>query len=56
MGYIKADAVLRMASTMGKNQYGLYLRRMIEEEVPPAISPEDEDGPSRTVLHVDPIK
>jgi glucose-1-phosphate thymidylyltransferase len=32
MGYIRADAVLRIARTMEKNQYGLYLRRMIEEE------------------------
>ena len=56
MGFIKADAVLRIASTMEKNQYGLYLRRMIEEEAPPAISPEDEDGPSQSVLQLDPIK
>ena len=41
MGYIKADAVLRMARKMEKNQYGIYLRRMIEEESPPIILPED---------------
>jgi glucose-1-phosphate thymidylyltransferase len=56
MGYIKADAVLRIAATMEKNQYGLYLRRMIEEEPPPLTSPEDEDGPSQPVLPLDPIK
>jgi glucose-1-phosphate thymidylyltransferase len=56
MGYIKAEDVLRIAGTMEKNQYGLYLRRMIEEEVPPGISPEDEDGSSQSVLQLDPLK
>lgn len=32
MGYITADNVLRIADTMENNQYGQYLRRMIEEE------------------------
>lgn len=50
MGYIKADAVLRIASTMDKNQYGLYLRRMIEEQAPSMISPENEEGSSQTIL------
>ena len=56
MGYIKADVVLRIAGTMEKNQYGTYLRRMIEEDEPPVTSPEDEDGSSETVLQRDPIK
>ena len=56
MGYIKAGDVLRIAGTMEKNRYGTYLRRMIEEDEPPVISPEDEDGSSETVLQRDPIK
>ena len=31
MGYITADDVLRVARTMEKNEYGQYLRRLIEE-------------------------
>jgi glucose-1-phosphate thymidylyltransferase len=31
MGYISADDVLRIAGTMEKNEYGRYLRRLIEE-------------------------
>jgi glucose-1-phosphate thymidylyltransferase len=31
MGYISAEAVLRIAATMDKNDYGQYLRRLIEE-------------------------
>jgi len=34
MGYISAEAVLRFAHAMGKNQYGEYLLRLIEEEEP----------------------
>jgi hypothetical protein len=29
---------------------------MIEEEVPPGISPEDEDGSSQSVLQLGPFK
>jgi glucose-1-phosphate thymidylyltransferase len=32
MGYIQAEDVLRIAQTMDKNEYGQYLRRLIEEE------------------------
>jgi glucose-1-phosphate thymidylyltransferase len=32
MGYIEAEDVLRIAQTMDKNEYGQYLRRLIEEE------------------------
>jgi glucose-1-phosphate thymidylyltransferase len=32
MGFIAAEDVLRIASTMDKNEYGQYLRRLIEEE------------------------
>ena len=32
MGYIQAGDVLRIAQTMDKNEYGQYLRRLIEEE------------------------
>jgi glucose-1-phosphate thymidylyltransferase len=32
MGYIQAEDVLRIAQTMEKNEYGQYLRRLIEEE------------------------
>ncbi len=32
MGYVSADAVLEMASSMGKNQYAQYLRQLIEDE------------------------
>jgi glucose-1-phosphate thymidylyltransferase len=32
MGYIRAKDVLRIAQTMEKNEYGQYLRRLIEEE------------------------
>ncbi|HWW91906.1 MAG TPA: glucose-1-phosphate thymidylyltransferase RfbA [Vicinamibacteria bacterium] len=32
MGYIQAQDVLRIAQTMDKNEYGQYLRRLIEEE------------------------
>jgi len=32
MGYIGAEDVLRIAGTMNKNEYGEYLRRLIEEE------------------------
>jgi glucose-1-phosphate thymidylyltransferase len=31
MGYIDADAVLRIAATMESNDYGAYLRRLVEE-------------------------
>jgi glucose-1-phosphate thymidylyltransferase len=31
MGYIGAEDVLRIARTMEKNEYGRYLRRLIEE-------------------------
>ncbi len=34
MGYIGADDVLRIASAMNKNEYGEYLRALIEEERP----------------------
>ena len=56
MGYINADAVLRIASAMENNHYGHYLRRMIEEEAPPLISLKAEHGTTQTVLHLDPIK
>jgi glucose-1-phosphate thymidylyltransferase len=32
MGYIQAEDVMRIAQTMEKNEYGQYLRRLIEEE------------------------
>jgi glucose-1-phosphate thymidylyltransferase len=32
MGYISGQDVLRIAGTMDKNEYGQYLRRLIEEE------------------------
>jgi glucose-1-phosphate thymidylyltransferase len=32
MGYIQAEDVLRIARTMEKNEYGQYLRRLIQEE------------------------
>jgi len=32
MGYIQAEDVMRTAQTMEKNEYGQYLRRLIEEE------------------------
>jgi len=32
MGYITADDVLRIARTMEKNEYGQYLKRLIEDE------------------------
>jgi glucose-1-phosphate thymidylyltransferase len=32
MGYIAADDVLRLASTMRNNEYGRYLERMIEDD------------------------
>ena len=32
MGYISADEVLRAANAMAKNQYGDYLKRMVEED------------------------
>jgi hypothetical protein len=32
MGYISADDVLRAAKGMAKNQYGDYLKRMVEED------------------------
>jgi glucose-1-phosphate thymidylyltransferase len=31
MGYIGADDVLRIAASMDKNEYGQYLRRLIED-------------------------
>jgi glucose-1-phosphate thymidylyltransferase len=34
MGFIGADDVLRIARTMEKNEYGSYLRRLIEDEAP----------------------
>jgi glucose-1-phosphate thymidylyltransferase len=38
MGYITAEDVLRLARTMAKNQYGEYLRQIVEEDRA-AISP-----------------
>ncbi len=32
MGYIQAEDVLRIAQTMDRNEYGQYLRRLIQEE------------------------
>jgi glucose-1-phosphate thymidylyltransferase len=32
MGYIDADAVLRAAAGMSKNQYGEYLKQLVEED------------------------
>ena len=32
MGYITADDVLRAATGMAKNQYGEYLRQLVEED------------------------
>jgi glucose-1-phosphate thymidylyltransferase len=37
MGYISAEAVLRFGRAMGKNQYGEYLLRLIEDEKPAAL-------------------
>ncbi len=34
MGYISAEDVLRSARSMASNQYGQYLRRLVEEESP----------------------
>lgn len=49
MGYISADSVLRTADAMEKNQYGHYLRRLIEEEKPPMIPLEPERSAAATV-------
>ncbi len=35
MGYIDAAQVLRVADTMNKNEYGAYLRRIVEEDSAP---------------------
>ena len=32
MGHIDAEAVLRLASALGKNRYADYLQRLVQEE------------------------
>ena len=31
MGYIDADQVLRLAEPLAKNEYGVYLKRLIKD-------------------------
>ena len=39
MGYITGDDVLRMGRAMAKNQYGEYLRQIVEEDRAAAVAP-----------------